>query len=289
MRLTPFAFTVLWLCCSADVFGQPEASADPTQTGSSASASDDGLRARRAELERKLAEVERLQGEISDLRRELGAPQQFRLKVQMLEVQHSKLTDVLRDQVGLKPEEHGSRVKPVVLAAEERPADDADAPPNEINRTQRVLETIRVLRSGGAITVLAEPELVVTDGVPARLLSGGEFPVSVPQPAGGVRAEWREFGVQLEALAKTAGDGRAQLQITVENSERDFSGAVALGGVPVPGLSTTRTNSRVDVRLGEPLVICGMLSQRERNGTAETVETVVIVTLDEHGHRDSKP
>ena len=126
---------------------------------------------------------------------------------------------------------------------------------------------LEALKQEGLLKILAEPELVTTNGRPAHLLSGGEFPILVPQSLGTVTIEWREFGVRLEAVPNILGRGRVRLELEPEVSERDFSQAVTVNGISVPGLTTRRANTQVEMRFGETFVIAGLLSMRK---TAET-------------------
>ncbi len=110
--------------------------------------------------------------------------------------------------------------------------------------------------------VLAEPTLVTTSGRPASLLSGGEFPILVPGGVGTVSIQFREFGVRMEAIPTVLGNGRLRLDIAPEVSERDFSSAVTVGGLVVPGISTRRVNTQVEMSFGETIMIGGLISRR---------------------------
>lgn len=123
------------------------------------------------------------------------------------------------------------------------------------------------LKEEGLAKILAEPELVTTNGRPATLLSGGEFPILVPQSLGTVTIEWREFGVRLEAVPIILGQGRLRLELQPEVSERDFTNAVDIGGTTVPGLTTRRVNTQVEMKFGQTLMIGGLIATRR---TAQT-------------------
>jgi pilus assembly protein CpaC len=116
------------------------------------------------------------------------------------------------------------------------------------------------------LKILAEPVLVTTSGRPATILSGGEFPIPVPQGLGTATIEFREFGVRMEAVPIVLGNGRLRLDIAPEVSERDFSNAAEINGVVVPGLTTRRVNTQVEMRFGDTLMIGGLISRR-KNGS----------------------
>lgn len=125
------------------------------------------------------------------------------------------------------------------------------------------------LKEEGLLKILADPELVTTNGRPATLLSGGEFPILVPQSLGTVTIEWREFGVRLEAVPIILGEGRVRLELQPEVSERDFSNAVQLNGTTVPGLTTRRVNTQVEMKFGQSLMIAGLIASRQTASTAK--------------------
>ncbi|MBM83231.1 MAG: hypothetical protein CMJ78_21935 [Planctomycetaceae bacterium] len=135
---------------------------------------------------------------------------------------------------------------------------------------------IEALKEESLLKIMAEPEVVTTNGRPATLLSGGEFPILVPQSLGTVTIEWRKFGVRLEAVPIILGDGQLRLELQPEVSERDFTNAVDLGGTTVPGLTTRRVNTQVEMRFGQTLMIGGLIASRQ---TAETDKVPLLGEL----------
>jgi pilus assembly protein CpaC len=128
---------------------------------------------------------------------------------------------------------------------------------------------VEALQRKSLLKILAEPRLVTTSGRPASLLSGGEFPILVPQGLGTATIQWREFGVRMEAVPIVLGNGRLRLDIAPEVSERDFSNAVEVNGFVVPGLTTRRVNTQVEMRFGDTLMIGGLISQRRTTTKSE--------------------
>jgi type II secretory pathway component GspD/PulD (secretin) len=99
------------------------------------------------------------------------------------------------------------------------------------------------------------------------MLSGGEFPILVPQSLGSVSIEWRDFGVRLEAVPIILGDGRVRLEVMPEVSERDFANSITLQGTTVPALTTRKVNTQVEMRFGQTLMLAGLLSSRQSGQT----------------------
>jgi pilus assembly protein CpaC len=135
---------------------------------------------------------------------------------------------------------------------------------------------VEALKEESLLKILAEPELVTTNGRPASLLSGGEFPILVPQSLGTTTIEWRQFGVRLEAVPIILGRGRVRLELQPEVSERDLTNSVEVNGLRVPGLTTRRVNTQVEMRFGETFMIAGLLSTRT---TATTSKVPILGEL----------
>ena len=128
---------------------------------------------------------------------------------------------------------------------------------------------LEALKEEGLLKIKAEPSLVTTNGRPARLLNGGEFPILVPQGLGTATIEWREFGVNMEAVPIILGNGRLRLELQPEVSERDFANAVEVNGLQVPGLTTRRVNTQVEMKFGQTLMIAGLISRRDTGSTSK--------------------
>lgn len=219
----------------------------------------------------------------------VGGVQQVSLKVQVMEVQRAKIRRLglnflynnknafLTNTVGnLTPLESVALAVPTAGAG-------AVTPPvtglvqNSLRNTQgafgivgpsNAFQTyIDALKTESLLKILAEPELVTTNGRPANMLAGGEFPILVPQSLGTTSIQWREFGVRMEAVPIILGAGRVRLDLQPEVSERDFSNAVAVNGITVPGLTTRRVNTQVEMKFGETFMLAGLLSMRN---TAQT-------------------
>ncbi|TWT57747.1 Type II secretion system protein D precursor [Thalassoglobus neptunius] len=119
---------------------------------------------------------------------------------------------------------------------------------------------LKALQTEALAKVLAEPVLVTTSGRPASMLSGGEFPILVPQGVGAVSIDFKEFGIKMEAVPIVLGNGRLRLDIAPEVSDRDVSNSIVVDGISVPGLSVRRVNTQVEMRFGETLMIGGLIS-----------------------------
>lgn len=121
---------------------------------------------------------------------------------------------------------------------------------------------IEALKQENLLKILAEPNLVTVNGRPASFLSGGEFPILVPQSLGTLSVQYKEFGVRLEFVPFVLGGGRLRLDVAPEVSDRDPANSITLNGTTVPALTTRRTNTQVEMTFGETLIIAGLINRR---------------------------
>src|SRR5205814_9728590 len=92
---------------------------------------------------------------------------------------------------------------------------------------------IRDLETRGLLQILAEPNLVTTNGKEASFLVGGEFPVPILQGganAGAVTIQFREFGIRLSFNPMITDNGTIRMHVKPEVSTIDLANAVNLSG-----------------------------------------------------------
>jgi pilus assembly protein CpaC len=128
---------------------------------------------------------------------------------------------------------------------------------NSGNGTHTVV--IEALEEEGLVKILAEPTLIALSGQTASFLAGGEFPVPVPQGLGTVGIEYKSFGVSLNFTPTVLDQNKISMRVVPEVSELDFSTAVQLEGVVVPGLSTRRTETVIQLDDGQTFAVAGLL------------------------------
>jgi len=134
------------------------------------------------------------------------------------------------------------------------------------------------------VHILAEPELITTHGRPAKFLAGGEFPfIGGVTNNGQVRIEFKEFGVKLDFTPwVNMRSGLIELKIAPEVSSLDTSNCVdtATGNLTqlVCGLLKRRTETTVQLRDGEGLMISGIL-KREENDTFRKIPFISKIPI----------
>jgi pilus assembly protein CpaC len=115
------------------------------------------------------------------------------------------------------------------------------------------------LEQRGVVTTLAEPNLIALSGDTASFLAGGEFPIPVEQDDDGITIEFKPFGVSLSFTPTVVGDDLVNLELFTEVSDIDPTTAVQINQLSIPGLTTRRARTTVELRNGQGFAIAGLL------------------------------
>jgi pilus assembly protein CpaC len=119
---------------------------------------------------------------------------------------------------------------------------------------------IDALEDKRLLKTLAEPNLIALSGQTARFLAGGEFPVPVNQDNDRITIEFKEFGVGLAFTPTVLEDGLMNIVVAPEVSQIDTTTSIStISGVAIPGLSTRRAETTVELRDGQSFAIAGLL------------------------------
>ncbi|MDX2149302.1 MAG: pilus assembly protein N-terminal domain-containing protein [Bryobacteraceae bacterium] len=124
---------------------------------------------------------------------------------------------------------------------------------------------VRALQTQGLLQILAEPNLVTTNGKEASFLVGGEFPIPVLQGganAGAVTVQFREFGIRLTFTPQVTENRTVKMYVKPEVSTIDLARAVSVGGFTIPALATRRMETNVELGEGQSFVIAGLVDDR---------------------------
>ncbi|MGP9671035.1 type II and III secretion system protein family protein [Pseudoalteromonas sp. AOP31-A2-14] len=115
---------------------------------------------------------------------------------------------------------------------------------------------IQLLSQQGDARTLAQPTLSTRSGEKARFLAGGEIPIPLLSADGAPNVEFKEYGIKLEIEPVSDSEGNIVSYVSAEVSSVDTSVEV-LG---IPGFKTRETESVVNVRNGDTIVISGLVS-----------------------------
>jgi pilus assembly protein CpaC len=124
---------------------------------------------------------------------------------------------------------------------------------------------IRALQSRNLLQILAEPNLVTTNGKEASFLVGGEFPIPVLQGganSGAITIQFREFGVRLNFNPTITENNTITMHVKPEVSSLDFAHALSFNGFTIPALSSRKMETNIELGEGQSFVIGGLIDQR---------------------------
>jgi pilus assembly protein CpaC len=134
--------------------------------------------------------------------------------------------------------------------------------PNRVPGTQaffgiatQIGSAINLLMNKGKAFLLASPQLSARSGGQAKFLVGGEVPIPIPQGFGQVTVDFKEYGIKLDIEPLVNGNQEISTRLLAEVSRVDPT--VTVQGVP--GFTTRRTESELNVRAGETIVISGLI------------------------------
>lgn len=129
---------------------------------------------------------------------------------------------------------------------------------------------IDALAEQGLVTVLAEPNLTSISGETASFLAGGEFAIPAPDKDGRVFIEYKEYGVGLAFTPTVMSGERISMRVRPEVSELSSAGAITVNGISVPGLTTRRAETTVELGSGQSFMIAGLLRNTTNQDVSKT-------------------
>jgi pilus assembly protein CpaC len=133
-----------------------------------------------------------------------------------------------------------------------------------------ILGFLQALREEDVVKSMAEPRVITLSGRPASFLAGGEQAVPVPAGLGQVGVQFEEFGIRLNFLPIVLGNGKIHLEVEPEVSALNAAFGTTIQGTTVPGRTTNRVNTTVELETGQTFVIGGLISH-DVIGSAEKV------------------
>ena len=116
---------------------------------------------------------------------------------------------------------------------------------------------IDLAEADGLVSTLAQPNLTAISGETASFLAGGEIPIPLSQGFGSVSVEFKQYGVSLSFTPTVLADGRISIRVRPEVSQLTDAGSVRLNGFTVPGITTRRAETTVELGSGQAFMIGG--------------------------------
>lgn len=136
---------------------------------------------------------------------------------------------------------------------------------------------INLLERNGSALTLASPRLSARSGGKAELTVGGEVPV-VTSSISGPSVEYKDFGILLNIEPKLYGSDQISTKVKAEISQVDKANQIG----EYPAFKTRRTENDVQLRVGETLVLSGLVtedSQTSKEGIVWLKDLPVIGAL----------
>ena len=127
--------------------------------------------------------------------------------------------------------------------------------------------TIQALEAKQIVQILAEPNILTTNGKQGSILAGGQYPYPVVQGTSGagnaVTIQFKEFGVRLNFIPTITPRNTIRLQVAPEVSSLDYANGVTVSGFTIPGVDVRRVKTEVELGEGQSFAIGGLLDNRE--------------------------
>ena len=120
-----------------------------------------------------------------------------------------------------------------------------------------IASRINLAITNGDAWTLAAPELSTRSGGEAKFLAGGEVPLPTVSSVGQANVQFKEYGIRL--LIKPVADEQDNIVATIKTELSAIDPSVTVQGIP--GFTTRITDSEVNLRSGQTLVISGVLNQ----------------------------
>jgi pilus assembly protein CpaC len=159
------------------------------------------------------------------------------------------------------------------------------------NQSNTVSATLQAFERYGVSRILAEPTVSAISGENAKFTVGGEVPIpSAPVcttngsvtncSPGGVT--YQPYGVTLNFSPVVLSAGRIEMHIATEVSELDYQKSATIQGVTVPGLTTRKNETTVEVPSGGSIASAGFLqttTQQVINGLPGAMDLPILGAL----------
>lgn len=120
-----------------------------------------------------------------------------------------------------------------------------------------ITSRINLAVTNGDAYILATPELSTRSGGEAKFLAGGQVPIVVP--ASGLNAAsvtYKDYGIKLSI--KPVADADSNIVATIQTEVSSIDPATAVQGNP--GFLTRQTDSEINVKTGQTIVMSGLVN-----------------------------
>ncbi len=119
----------------------------------------------------------------------------------------------------------------------------------------------------GVAKILAEPTVTTLTGQEAQFLSGGSFPIPVPEQNGVIGIVYKDFGVKLVFQPLILDSGRINLKLNISVSQLVTANSLVVTPITssnvfvVPAIAERRAVSTVELSDGQTIGIAGLMNE----------------------------
>lgn len=142
----------------------------------------------------------------------------------------------------------------------------------DVGRNTHVGAVLEAMEKQGLFKLLAEPNLVAISGEKAEFLAGGQFPIPVAQSGGTSTVntvQFKDYGVAVQFIPYVLAENKIRIAVSPEVSEIDTTQSTTANGVTVPGLTTRRAKTTVELAPGESFMIAGLMNDRMNSSISQ--------------------
>jgi pilus assembly protein CpaC len=128
-----------------------------------------------------------------------------------------------------------------------------------------------VAQQQGMAKILAEPNVTTLTGQEATFLSGGSFPIPVPEQNGTIGVQYKDFGVKLIFQPLILESGRINLKLNISVSQLASVNSLVITPITsssvfaVPALTERSAVSTVELSDGQTIGIAGLMNENMNN------------------------
>lgn len=134
-----------------------------------------------------------------------------------------------------------------------------------------ITSRINLLEKNGSALTLASPRLSARSGGKAELTVGGQVPV-VTSSINGPSVEYKDFGILLNIEPHLYGNETIATNVKAEISQLDKANQVG----EYPAFKTRRTENEVQLKVGETLVLSGLVTE-DSQSTIEGIKWLMNI------------
>ncbi|MCK5071579.1 MAG: pilus assembly protein N-terminal domain-containing protein [Desulfocapsa sp.] len=116
------------------------------------------------------------------------------------------------------------------------------------------------LQNGDGV-ILAEPQLSTRSGGKAKFHAGGEYPLATTSTTGQVNIEYKKYGIILKI--EPVVDDRDNILAHIETEISNIDHGMSFGDYP--GILTRNTSTDISLKVGETLVMAGLVQNSAHN------------------------